>query len=141
MTIANKGVLIQAALFDYVTSLAEGLGLPVAWPEVIYTPEAGPGGQFKPFMRVELFSNRPAWEGLAAGRLDQGILQLTLVWPPGAGIVQPTSVAGQVLANFPQGMRLDAQDVRVKVTSAPWIASPITETDRASYPITINWTA
>lgn len=141
MTLATKAALIQALLFDYVSGVAAGLALPVAWPEVTFEPEAGDDGQMKPFLRVDLFTNRPAWEGVAAGRLDQGILQLTVVWPAGAGIVQPTIIAGQILSNFPKAMRLSANDVRVKITAEPWIASPITESDRASYPITITWAA
>lgn len=141
MTAATKLIQIQALLFEFVASLADGLGLDAAWPEVAYAPAVGAAGQIKPYLKVDLLPNRPAWEGIASGRLDQGILQLTLVWPPGAGLLQPGIYVGQIIANFPKGLRLSAQDVSVKVTAETWAAAPITEPDRAMHPITISWTA
>jgi hypothetical protein len=141
MTIATKLAVIQALFFDYVTSLADGLGIDVAWPEVTFETTTGADGQMTPYLKVDLLPNRPAWEGVASGRLDQGILQLTLNWPPGAGLLKPAIYIGQIIESFPKGFRLTGPGVSVKISAETWAAAPITEPDRAMHPITITWTA
>jgi len=131
----------SAAQFSELAGKAADASLSAQRWEAAYEPAVGAAGQIKPYLKVDLLPNRPAWEGIASGRLDQGILQLTLVWPPGAGLLQPGIYVGQIIANFPKGLRLSAQDVSVKVTAETWAAAPITEPDRAMHPITISWTA
>lgn len=110
--------------------------MPVAMPDVAFSPPAD--GRY---LRVDLFSNAPFWEGLTTGRVDQGLLQITIVWPKGKGIVAHRRAAAQVMAHFPKGLKLFGPATRVTVNREPWVASPILDDSETLTPITISWTA
>lgn len=110
--------------------------VPVAMPDVTFTPPAD--GRY---LRVDLFSNAPFWEGLASGRIDQGLLQVTVVWPKGKGLIVQRRAAAQVMAHFPKGLKLFGPATRVTVNREPWAASPIKGDISTETPVTISWTA
>lgn len=110
--------------------------LPVAMPDVIFSPPAD--GKY---LRVGYFTNVPRWEGLSDGAVDQGLLQIDVVWPKGQGVVAHRRVVSQVAALFPKGLRLYAPGARVTVNREPWAASPIVEASRTLTPITVSWVA
>ena len=114
----------------------QGPTLPVAMPDVPFTPPAD--GKY---LRVDLFTNAPFWEGLKSGKIDQGLLQVTVVWPRNTGAIAIRRAVADVLAYFPKGLALFAPGTRVRVNKEPWEASPIIEDDKTSIPITISWTA
>ena len=118
----------------------EGLSsiLPVAFPDVPFDPaQDAPDGRY---FTVDLFSNSPFWEGLTSGRIDQGLMQVTVVWPKGEGLAARRAAA-QVIAHFPKALTLPGAGVRVKVNRETWQASPILDDDSTSIPVTISWTA
>jgi hypothetical protein len=141
MTIATKPFLIPQALLDYVDQVALGLDMPVARPEINADPETDDNGQIKPFLRIDYLPNRLKWEGLASGRIDQGLLQITVTFPPNRGILAPAEIIGQVLAAFAKGATLQADDVTVRIDKEPWVSAQISESDRVGYPISIPWIA
>ncbi|MFN3858112.1 MAG: phage tail terminator-like protein [Caulobacter sp.] len=125
---------VADALLTRCSSLAVGSpALTIAWPDVAFTPPAS--GKY---LEVRVFFNRPRFEGLASGVLDQGLLQVTVVWPKGAGIIQPASAAEAVKAHFPKGLTLSGG---VKVVAAPYAASPLIDQSETRIPVTITWTA
>lgn len=124
-------LLARCALME-----TEGPTLPVAMPDVPFTPPAD--GRY---LRVDLFSNAPLWEGLTSGRLDQGLLQVTIVWPKGKGVIKPRQAAAEVMAHFPKGLKLFGPATRVSVNREPWATSPIMDDATTLTPITIPWTA
>lgn len=114
----------------------EGPALPVAMPDVSFAPPTS--GKY---LRVDLFTNAPFWEGLKSGKIDQGLLQVTVVWPRNTGAIAIRKAVADVLAHFPKGLALFGPAARVRVNKEPWEASPIIEDDKTSIPITISWTA
>jgi len=127
---------IASALFARCATISTGSPtLPVAYPEsaATFTPPAD--GKY---LEVAFFSNRPAWEGLASGRMDQGLLQVTVVWPKNKGIVGPSRHAASVMAHFPKGLAL-ADGVRV--SGQPYASSPLIEASDVRVPVTIPWIA
>lgn len=129
---------IQQALFARVATLTTSPPLPVAWPEHDkgFTPPAS--GKY---LRVDFFANRPRWEGMASGRVDQGLLQITVVWPKGKGLDAPAQIADAIIAHFPLAHVMRHGSAAVKVSGQPWVASPLSETDKLSVPVTIPWMA
>ncbi|MFA5567953.1 MAG: phage tail terminator-like protein [Trueperaceae bacterium] len=127
---------IQQALFARVATLTTSPSLPVAWPEVKFTPPAS--GKY---LRVDFFSNRPRWEGMASGRVDQGLLQITVVWPKGRGLDAPAQIADAIIAHFPLAHVMRHGSAAVKVSGQPWAASPLSETKQVLVPVTIPWMA
>ncbi len=110
--------------------------LPVAMPDVAFTPPTS-----GPYLRVDLFRNAPFWEGLASGRVDQGLLQVTLIWPKGRGLIVQAKAVKQIIDHFTKGLALHGTDTRVKINREPWAASPIMGDVSTETPITISWTA
>lgn len=110
--------------------------MPVAMPDVAFIPPTD--GRY---LRVDLFSNAPFWEGLTSGRIDQGLLQITVVWPKGKGLIVQGRAVAQVLAHFPKRLKLFGPATRVTVNRESWAASPLLGDVSSETPITISWTA
>lgn len=137
--ITGKPALIYDALMTKVGTLVTGSPtLPVSYPEPVETFVPPTDGKY---IEVIDFTNQPAWEGLASGVLDQGILQLTVIWPKNAGLIGPKQVVASIKTHFAKATRMVSGSVGVKVTREPWAASPIIEADKVRIPITIFWTA
>tara|TARA_R110002051_G_scaffold230715_1_gene292715 strand:+ start:3035 stop:3433 length:399 start_codon:yes stop_codon:yes gene_type:complete len=125
---------IASALLARVATLSVGSpALPIAYPDRPFNPPAD--GKY---LEASVFFNRPAWEGLTTGRMDQGLLQVTVVWPKGQGIPGPMRHAADVMAHFPKALTLTNG---VKVSAQPYAASPILDGADTRIPITISWTA
>ena len=96
----DKPAQIAKALLDHVATLKIGNPpLPIAMPE--HADGFKPPADGK-YLEVRYFPNATAWEGLSAGLMDQGLLQITVVWPKNEGIITPNQIAGQVVAHMPK---------------------------------------
>ena len=130
---------IVLALLTRVSTLSTGSPtLPVAYPE--------DAGGFTPptdgkYLDVAVFSNRPRFEGLNTGRVDQGILQVAVVWPKAKGLIQASQVADLIIAHFASGTVMRSGSANVKVSGQPYAASPISEATELRIPVSIPWTA
>jgi hypothetical protein len=134
--------VVATLLLERCATLSVGSPvLPVAMPEMSFTPPKDDKGNPAPYLRIDLFNNAPFWEGLASGRIDQGLLQVTAVWPRLKGLIAPNRAVAEVRAHFPKSLRLHGSGVTVKINRAPWAASPITEPDKVSIPVTVSWVA
>jgi hypothetical protein len=136
MSATGKAAQVLDALLARVAALTLSPTLPVAYPEVAFDPPAD--GKY---LAVSFFPNRPMAEGLTNGRVDQGLLQITVVWPKNQGLIAPAGIAQAVIDHFPNGLALQSGATRVKISGQAWQAAPITDTDRVSIPITIPWAA
>jgi hypothetical protein len=125
---------IATTLLARCSTLAVGSpALPIAYPDVPFTPpDSGK------YLEVSIFYNRPAWEGLKAGRMDQGILQVTVVGPKGQGIPALMRLASDVMDHFPKALAL-ANGVRI--AGQPYASSPLLDAADSRVPVTIPWVA
>lgn len=124
---------IATALMQHVGDLEIGSpALPIAYPDVAFTPPAD--GKY---LAVQFLANAPAWEGLSEGRRDQGLLQVTVVWPKGLGVIRALDAAQDVIAHFPKGLVLSG----VKITGQPYAGSPLLDDADTRVPVTIPWAA
>lgn len=114
----------------------EGPTLPVAMPDITFSPPAD--GRY---LRVDLFRNAPFWSSLAGGKIGQGLLQVTVVWPKGKGIIQSGRVSDAVCDHFPKGLVLHTPSGPVKVSGDPWAATPLIDDTDTEVPVTIPWRA
>lgn len=71
----------------------------------------------KAFSRATLIRTRPTQLSLGTTGQDlhSGLLQVDLYVPVGAGTSIPNTVADAVIAAFPRGLTLTAEDIRVHV--------------------------
>jgi hypothetical protein len=136
----SKASAIPDALLARVSTLSVGSpGLPIAYPDVAFDPATeAPDGKF---VEARYFRNAPAWEGVASGVLDQGLLVVSVIWPKGQGVIAMNEAAQEVADHFPKGLLLVSGGTRVKITREPVIASPLTEGDKTIVAVTISWTA
>lgn len=133
----GEAAQIIDALLARCSGLAEGVPtLPIAMPEITFTPPAS--GKY---LQVDFFANKPAWEGLSSGKLAQGMLQITVVWPRGAGIVASATAAQSVIDHFTKGLILRSGVAKVTISGEPWAATPISDPTEIRVPITIPWVA
>lgn len=140
MTATGKDAQIFDALMTRVgTMVLRSPAIPVAYPDIAFDPatEATDGK----YVEVSYFPNRPAWEGVAAGALRQGLLQLTVVWPRGAGLVAPLQIAELIKTHFAKSTAIVSGTTKVKVSREPWAASPLIDARETRIPVTIPWTA
>lgn len=126
-----KAILDRCATLNYGSPKMK-----IAMPDVAFKPETG-----KPYFRVDLFSNAPFWQGLTSGRIDQGLLQITVVWPKGQGVIKAKQAAKAVMNHFPKGLRLYGPGVRVSVSGEPWDATPLPGDTTTETPVTIPFRA
>jgi len=139
MTAVSRRAIIMDLLFTRAGEMATNSPmLPVSLPEPTRTFDPPTDGKY---LAVKFLPNTPAWEGLADGKIDQGILQVEVVWPKGQGQIAPVNIAGAVAAWFPKGLKLYRAGVRVKVSTEPVDAAPLTDPDKLRIPVSIYWTA
>lgn len=125
---------IATALLARVATLSVGSpALPIAYPEIAFTPPAD--GKW---LEVAIFYNQPKWQGLTSGRMDQGLLQVTVVWPKNLGVPAPLRHAQDVIDHFPKGLTLTGN---VRVQGQPYASSPFVDAADVRVPITIPWAA
>lgn len=133
----GEAAQIVDALLAHCVSLEVGSpALPIAYPEVSFTPPTD--GKY---LQVDFFANRPAWEGLSSGKMAQGLLQVTVIWPRGQGVVAANESAQQVIDHFAKSTVLRSGSAKVTISGEPWAATPITEDTQLRVPVTIPWVA
>jgi hypothetical protein len=144
MSITGRPALIFDALLTRAL-LMESAGpiLPVSAPEPAtpFVPPVSPAGEALPYLEVTPFLNDDLWQGLASGRISQGLMQVTVVWPKNQGSIRPAQAAGAVEAFFAFNTAMTSGSVTVRVSRNPWSASPITGEIDVRIPVTIPWTA
>jgi hypothetical protein len=133
----GKQADIYAALKAKAEAVALALDLPAAIDDASFTPPYV-DGDLPPFLRFDFFNNAPFWRGLREERLDQGLLQVNLVVPNGYDRASAYAYVDQIIALYPNADRLPGAVV-VKVQGQSWVASPIVEADRTTYPVTVSW--
>jgi hypothetical protein len=139
MTATGKDAQIYAALMDRVGTMALTPSCPVAYPDITFDPaKDAPNGRY---IEVRYFPNRPAWEGVSAGALDQGLLQLTLIMKAGQGILAPLELVAAIKAHFAKGTVMVNGQTKVTITREPWPSAPLVDATEVRTPITITWAA
>lgn len=130
---------IALALIEHaLLMVATGPELPVSVPEPaeVFVPPAD--GRY---IDVGVFPNVHKWEGMTHGKMEQGLLGITVVWPKNQGIITPNAVAEQVAAHFSKGLVLRNGSTMIKINREPVIAEPLIEADKVSVPVNISWEA
>lgn len=131
---------VRRALYDRLETLVLTPAHEIAWPE--------PTGVFVPpadarYLECRLSFNRPRWQGVAGGGLDQGLLTVTVIWPKNRGDDGPIKAAQAVRDHFgAEGtLSLFYGGTKTKITGTPYLSGPLYEPTTVRVPVTIPWTA
>lgn len=135
----GKQTEVYAALKAKALAVEAALGIPAAIDDASFTPPFV-DGELPPFLRFDFFNNAPFWQGLRSGRVDQGLMQVNVIVSYGFDRQAAYDYTDQVIALYPNAGRFPGARV-VKVQGESWVASPIPEPDRTTYPITVPWVA
>lgn len=129
---------IYEALAFTLDAMATSLGLPVAMPDVRFTPCKG-----QPYLLVNILPNTAALFGLEFdSNVDfQGLAQVSVYWPSAQGLVKPMQVAAQVVAALKPGTVISRNGLCVRFNEQPAVSPVQVETDWTQVPIVARWRA
>lgn len=132
--------MILAALLDHLKTLVFSPVLPVAEPGIAFPAI----GNTKPdnYLAVYFLPNQTRQVTLGSDpQQKRGLLQVSVFWKAGAGLIKPLDVAGAVVAHFANQRLTTGNGTVITVYADPWAASPIQEDDRVQIPVTVPWSA
>ncbi|OIZ37332.1 hypothetical protein BEH70_22350 [Citrobacter freundii] len=118
---SDQSMRIAGLLESRVAVICSSLGLPVAWPNIAFTPPDN-----APYGRVYVLPAQTVGQDLEGQlRTYQGILQLNIIAPAGSGVTLARGLATSVTDAFPEGLPLVDGDLTVYINSPPQVRQPI----------------
>lgn len=129
---------IFLALITRLQALVFTPALQIAGPNVPF-PAAG---QTKPanYLEVTYLPNRTTTRTVGPGKQQhRGIMQVTVHYSSGTGIINPLQIADQIIAHFPKDLVLYQSGVRVKIWRKPYAIPMAPESGSLMVPVTIEY--
>ena len=124
----DQSMRIADLLESRVAIIAESLGLPIAWPNIAFTPPDD-----APYGRVYVLPAQTVGQDLEGQlRTYQGILQLNIIAPAGSGVTLARGLAKSVADAFPEGLPLADGDLTVYINGPPQVRQPIQDRPTSS---------
>lgn len=124
----DQSMRIADLLESRVAVICSSLGLPVAWPNIAFTPPDN-----APYGRVYILPAQTVGQGLEGQlRTYQGILQLNIIAPAGSGVTLARGLAKSVADAFPEGLPLVDGDLTVYINGPPQVRTPIQDRPTSS---------
>jgi hypothetical protein len=119
------------ALFAHLRSADIG---PVAWPGIRFDPTGA-------YLGVSVFFLPATAATVTSHDRRDGIMQVSVFWPAGDGLIRPMEWAQAVVARFPRHTTLSRNGRDVRIVRPPYMAAPLQEADWLQIPVTIPWTS
>lgn len=124
----DQSMRIAELLESRVAIIAESLGLPIAWPNITFTPPDD-----APYGRVYILPAQTVGQDLEGQlRTYQGILQLNIIAPAGSGVTLARGLTKSVADAFPEGLPLVDGDLTVYINGPPQVRQPIQDRPTSS---------
>ncbi|EFH3905375.1 phage tail terminator-like protein [Escherichia sp. WS2328_2] len=124
----DQSMRIAELLESRVAIIAESLGLPIAWPNIAFTPPDD-----APYGRVYVLPAQTVGQDLEGQlRTYQGILQLNIIAPAGSGVTLARGLTKSVADAFPEGLPLVDGDLSVYINGPPQVRQPIQDRPTSS---------
>jgi hypothetical protein len=131
--------MILAALLDHLKTLAFTPALEVAEPGRGY-PEVGKQKAAN-YLAVFFLPNQTRQVTIGDDpQQKRGLLQVSVFWRAGVGLIKPLDVAGAIINHF-KNQVLFANGIRITIYNEPWAAPPLQEDDRVQIPVSIPFFA
>lgn len=129
---------IMAALFGRVASFVASPALPIAWPNVVFTPPAN-----QRYLRVQFVPNvaNRLFLGSAEPHQLLGLLQLSVYGSKGSGEATTRALAASVAAHFPADLELSTGGTTVRVTKRAEVRDMLVEDAAIQIPLIVSWEA
>lgn len=132
---------INDALLARLAALTFSPAIPIAYPNVAFTPPANNGRHFRAFI-FRNPTNRPAFRT----RVISGQMQVSVFTPISQGPNVADELAGAIVAHFDPSLpwlTSEGVTVRIEPGSPPYAGSAMRDPDAAYWmvPVTIQWFA
>lgn len=127
---------IMAALFTRLQALVLSPAMPIAWPNVAYTPPAD-----QRYLRVQFVPNVAKRLTIPSDGPHQhlGLMQVSVYWTKNAGEAAPREIAGKIAGWFACDLKLRSGTVAVRITKRPDVRDMIVEDAAIQIPVMIAW--
>lgn len=133
----DQSIRIVDLLESRIAVICSSLGLPVAWPNLPFTPPDS-----SPYGRVYVLPAQTVGQDLEGHmRTYQGILQLNIIIPAGSGVSQAIGLAKSIADAFPEGLPLVDGDLTVYINGPPQIRQPIQGSIDITHPVSMQYRA
>ena len=133
----DQSMRIADLLEGRIAGICSSLGLPVAWPNLPFTPP-----DISPYGRVYVLPAQTVGQDLEGHmRTYQGILQLNIIIPAGSGVSQARGLAKSIADAFPEGLPLVDGDLTVYINGPPQIRQPIQGSIDITHPVSMQYRA
>jgi len=118
---SDQSMRIAGLLESRIAVICSSLGLPVAWPNIAFTPP-----DTAPYGRVYVLPAQTVGQDLEGQlRTYQGILQLNIIAPAGSGVNHARGLAQSIADAFPEGLPLVEGDLTVYINGPSQVRTPI----------------
>lgn len=131
----------EAAIYEAIVSFASQISvvpaMPIALPGVVFlTPNAN-----APYLVASIVPNTATLNGMAFDTTidNRGLLQISVNWKAGVGMIAPMNVASQIVKIFKPGTRITLNGVTVFFEDQPRIVNPMQVSDMVTIPVIMQW--
>ncbi len=131
---------VLVTLLDHLRTLTTDPELDVAWPGADFPRH----GNSKPenFLDVQFLPNQTRQITMTDDPQQQiGILQVSVVWKSGRGVINALDVAGQVINHFKNQTLFHDDGLKVVIDREPWASPNLPDGDRMRWPVSIPYHA
>ncbi|MCR2775551.1 DUF4128 domain-containing protein [Enterobacter kobei] len=133
----DQSIRIVDLLESRIAVICSSLGLPVAWPNLPFTPQDS-----SPYGRVYVLPAQTVGQDLEGHmRTYQGILQLNIIIHAGSGVSQARGLAKSIADAFQEGLPLVDGDLTVYINGPPQIRQPIQGSIDITHPVSMQYRA
>lgn len=127
-----SAVKVKAALEVGLNGMSPALS--TAWENIAFTPEAGTA-----YQEVNLLFAPPVNNEYGNGYREEGIMQITLMYPIQTGANAAMARAELIRTTFKRGATFVKDTVTVTVSNTPEIAPGAVEGDRYALPVKVRF--
>ena len=129
------------ALLQRMRRLSLNPPLPVAWPDVAFTKPLDNSGKPLPYLEVALLPVPTSAATLNGWNNYVGILQVTVVYPQGAGAIKAQQLAAAIVDFFKRGTEMTDGQMRVRIVAPPYASPAYQDTPYTRTPMNIRYQA
>jgi hypothetical protein len=117
----DQSMRIAALLESRLAEISFAIGMPVAWPNIIFEPPDD-----VPYGRVYILPAQTIGQDFSGQlRTYQGIFQVNIVTPVGIGVSKARSFTNAIAGGFPEGLALVDGELTVYINGPPQVRQPI----------------
>lgn len=142
MPIVGKLARIEDALLERLADLTLSPAVPVAWPNIVYSPTVG-----QPYLEPTFLPNKTDYAGIgqSAPRRHFGLFSISVMGALNLGSAAASEIADSIIEHFAPPLSLDADGLDVRIGSfngsnhVPWRGSAFPKDGWLMIAVSVPW--